>query len=328
MDILILGGPKFLGRATIDAALAAGHKVTVFNRGQTNADLYPEIEKLRGDRDGGLDALKGHTWDMVIDNSGYVPRIVRQSAELLADNVGRYIFVSSISVYKDFDVAGIAENYPVATLEDESVEQITGETYGGLKVLCEQAVQDVYGDRALIIRPGLIVGPHDPTHRFTYWVVRAAEGGDMLAPIDPEYDMQIIDVRDLTEWTIRMAEADTQGEFNATGPDYRLTLGTILDTVQKVSGSDANITWADEKFLLENEVRPWADLPLWMAGEVEVHKVSIAKALNAGLTFRPLDVTVRDTLTWAQANPAADPLPAGLTPEREAELLAAWRSTT
>lgn len=328
MDILILGGPKFLGRATIDAALAAGHTVSVFNRGQTNADVYPNIEKLRGDRDGDLDALRGRQWDVVIDNSGYVPRIVRQSAELLAGSVGRYIFISTISVYRDFDQTGIDEDYPLATLEDESVEEITGETYGGLKVLCERTVQDIYGERALVIRPGLIVGPHDPTNRFTYWVTRTAQGGDMLAPVSPEYDMQIIDVRDLTEWTIRMVEAGASGVYHATGPDTRLTLGKILETAQAVTGSDVNVIWADEAFLLENGVAPWMDLPLWMPGDVAVHKVSIDKAQAAGLTFRPLETTIRDTLAWAQTEPPPDPLPAGITRQREADLLAAWQATT
>lgn len=328
MDILILGGPNFLGRAAIDAALAAGHNVTVFNRGQTNPGLYPEIEKLRGDRDGQLDALRGRKWDVVIDNSGYVPRIVRQSAELLGDSAGRYVFISTISVYKDFDRAGIDEGYPLAALEDEAVEEVRGDTYGGLKVLCERAVRDIYGDRALIIRPGLIVGPHDPTHRFTYWATRVAHGGDVLAPVGSDYRIQVIDVRDLAEWALRMAEASASGIYNATGPDYGISLGALLETAKEVSGSDARFVWASEEFLLANNVTPWSLLPLWVPAGVKVHHTSIQRALDAGLKFRSLTQTVRDTLAWAQSAPPPDPPPAGLTPEREVELLAAWRAVS
>ncbi|MEO8456847.1 MAG: NAD-dependent epimerase/dehydratase family protein [Chloroflexota bacterium] len=324
--MLILGGPKFLGRATIEAALAAGHNVTVFNRGQTNPEDYPQIEKVRGDRDGQLDALRGRKWDVVIDDCGYVPRIVRQSAEALRDAVGRYVFVSTISVYKDLDSGGIDEEYPVATLSDESVEVVDGETYGGLKALCEQVVQDVYGERALVIRPGLIVGPHDPTNRFTYWVTRTVRGGEMLTPVGPQYPMQVIDVRDLAEWTLRMAADGAGGVFNATGPDYDLTLGTALAIAREVSKSDAKFVWASEEFLLASKVTPWAEMPLWMTGEVKVHEMSIDRALAKGLTFRRLETTVRDTLAWAQSEPAPNPPPAGMTAEREDELLAAWRA--
>jgi 2'-hydroxyisoflavone reductase len=200
MNILIFGGPKFLGRATIDAALAVGHKVTLFNRGQTNPDLYPQVEKLRGERDGQLNALKGRTWDVVIDNCGYVPRIVRQSAELLADHVERYIFISAFAAYRDLNQCvldgidrtqpGMTEDSPLVSLDDETVETITTETYGGLKVLCERVVQAVFGERALIIRPGLIVGPHDPGQVLTFWVRRVAQGGDILAPSSPDYPVQ------------------------------------------------------------------------------------------------------------------------------------------
>jgi 2'-hydroxyisoflavone reductase len=327
MDVLILGGPKFLGRAMIDAALAARHNVTVFNRGQTNPDDYPQIEKLRGDRDGKLDALRSRKWDVVIDDCGYVPRIVRQSAEALRDAVGRHVFISSISAYKDMDSRGIDEDYPLAKLQDESVEVIDGETYGGLKALCEQVVQETYGERSLVIRPGLIVGPHDPTNRFTYWLTRTARGGEMLTPVSPDYPMQIIDVRDLAEWTLRVAADGVSGVFNATGPDYDLTLGTALESAKEVSKSDAKFVWASEEFLLANNVTPWVEMPLWLTGEVKVHEMSIDRALAAGLTFRPLATTVRDTLAWASNEPALDPPTAGMTPERENELLAAWRAT-
>jgi 2'-hydroxyisoflavone reductase len=326
MDVLILGGPKFLGMAMIDAALAAGSNVTVFNRGQTNPDLYPDIERVQGDRDGKLDGLLGRKWDVAIDNSGYVPRVVRQSAELLADSVGRYAFISSISVYKDFTQENIDETYPVARLADETTEDYEGQAYGGLKALCENVVREVYGDRALLIRPGLIVGPHDPTHRFTYWVVRPARGGDVLAPSSPDYPIQVIDARDLADWTLRMAEAGAGGVYNATGPDYTLTLGTVLESAKKAAGSDAEFVWADEKFLLSNKVTPWAEMPLWVPAGVKIHHANIDRAVNMGLTFRPIDETVRDTLEWARNEPEPDPPPAGLTTEREAELLAALRA--
>ena len=324
MNILILGGPKFLGRALIDAALTANHTVTLFNRGQTNPDLYPEVEKLRGDRDGQLDALQSRTWDVVIDTSGYVPRIVRQSAELLADQVRRYIFISSISVYSDLSNPGVTETDPLATLEDETTEDVAS-AYGGLKALCEQVVQDVYGDRALIIRPGLIVGPHDPTYRFTYWVSRVAQGGDVLAPHGPHYLVQIIDVRDLAAWIIRMAAAGARGVYNATGPVTPLSFGELLDIAREVTQSDANPFWVREGFLLEHEVAPWSDIPLWMAEDVKWSQINIERALTAGLIFRPLADTVRDTLAWAQSHEPPDPLPAGLSHERETELLKIWR---
>ena len=322
MHILLIGGPKFVGRALIDSALNAGHKVTMFNRGKTNADLYPEVEKLRGDRDGELDALKGRAWDAVIDTSGYVPRVVRQSAELLADAVGRYVFISTISVYPE--IAGSTEDSTLITLEDETTEEVA-KAYGGLKVLCERAVQDVYGDRALIVRPGLIVGPYDPTDRFTYWVIRAARGGEMIAPENPDYPVQVIDVRDLAGWTLRKTEAGTSGAFNATGPEKPVPFGEMIDTAKQISASDAQSVWVSAEFLAEHEVAPWSQIPLWIPGEAW-GTVNIDRALAAGMTFRSLADTVRDTLDWVSREPRPLPLQAGLTPEREAELLAAWKN--
>jgi 2'-hydroxyisoflavone reductase len=321
MNILLIGGPKFVGRALIDSALAAGHQVTTFNRGKTNADLYPEVEKLLGDRDGQLDALKGRTWDAVIDTSGYLPRIVRQSAELLADSVERYAFISTISVYPE--IAGATEDSALTVLEDETTEDIP-KAYGGLKVLCERAVLDVFGsDRALIVRPGLIVGPYDPTDRFTYWVMRAAQGGEMIAPESPDYRVQVIDVRDLAEWTVRKTAEGTSGVFNATGPEKPVPFGELIDTAKRISGSDAQPVWVSAEFLAEHEVAPWSHMPLWIPGEAW-GTVNIDRALAAGLTFRSLADTVRDTLDWVRREPRPLPLQAGLTPEREAELLAAW----
>ena len=321
MDILLLGGPRFLGYALIEAALTGGHRITMFNRGRTNPQLFAEVERIQGDRDGGLDALAGRCWDVVIDTCGYTPRVVRRSAELLAPNVDRYIFISSISVYREPVSPQAAENAPLAALADESVEQVTGETYGALKALCERAVQDVFGERSLIIRPGLIVGPHDPTNRFTYWVTRIADGGDVLAPDDRSAPVQVIDVRDLAEWTLRMAEARTGGVFNATGPVQPLTLEETLLACKAAAGSDATLVWADPQLVLAAGVQPWTELPLWAPGEEALNQVSIAAALAAGLTFRPLHRTIADTLAWArtQEPPAAGS--AGLAREKEAEVL-------
>ena len=254
MKLLILGGTIFLGRYLVEAALARGHQITLFNRGQHSPELYPAVEKLRGDRDGGLDVLRGRRWDAVVDTSGYLPRLVRASAELLADAVDHYTFISSISVYPHFRSVGLDESAPVGTLDDPTIEEITGESYGPLKALSEQAVEQALPGRTLVIRPGLIVGPHDYSDRFTYWVRRVAQGGELLAPVHPGWHTQIIDVRDLAEWTLRMVERQQAGVYNATGPDYDLTFGQLLDTCRTVSGSDARFTWVSEEFLAENEV--------------------------------------------------------------------------
>lgn len=330
MNLLVLGGTVFLGRHIVEAALARGHAVTLFNRGQHNADLFPAVEKLRGDRDGGLEALRGRRWDAVIDPSGYLPRLVRASAEFLADAVDRYCFISTISVYEALFTAGMDEAAPVGTLADPGTEEITGESYGPLKVLCEQAVEAALPGRALVIRPGLIVGPNDPTDRFTYWPVRVARGGEVLAPASPASPVQVIDVRDLAEWTLRMVEARQTGTFNATGPAAPLTLGDLLETCRTLSASDARFTWVSEEFIARNDVSEWMDLPLWIASADQnmagFQAISIARALGAGLQFRPLETTVRDTLAWHATRPASHEWRAGLAPAREAELLARWHA--
>lgn len=325
MKLLILGGTVFLGRHLVEAALARGHEVTLFNRGQHNADLFPQVEKLRGDRNGNLSSLQGHTWDAVIDTCGYVPRIVRASAELLQDSVNHYTFISSISVYADFRQANMDETYPVGTLADENVEEVTGDTYGPLKALCEQAVERALPGRALNIRPGLIVGPYDPTDRFSYWPHRVAQGGVVLAPDSPGEPVQIIDARDLAEWNIRMVEAGQTGVYNATGPDYRLTMGGVLETCRQVTGSDAIIEWASAEFLLAQEVAPWSQMPLWVPntdGEYDgFSTANVQKAIAAGLTFRPLAETVQDTLAWLGTRDTGWSWRAGISRERETELL-------
>jgi 2'-hydroxyisoflavone reductase len=332
MDLLILGGTVFLGRHLVEAALAAGHRVTLFNRGQHGAGLFPHVEKLRGDRNEGLDALIGRRWDAAIDTCGYVPRLVRASAELLAKSVDHYTFISSISVYRDLDKMPVDENSPVGTLDDESMEEITGETYGPLKALCEQAAESAMPGRVLNVRPGLIVGPHDPSDRFTYWVWRATQAGAVLAPGRPQRRIEIIDGRDLAHWILHMIEARRTGVFNASGPDYALTMGDLLTTCQQAAGG-AHLTWVSEAFLLANDVAPWSELPLWLPeAENDVMAVDCRRALAAGLAFRPLAETVEDTLAWLQAERAASvdgdlsrlPLRAGMALAREAALLAAW----
>ena len=326
MRILLLGGPKFLGRAVIDAARAAGHEITLFNRGTTHPELYPDVERITGDRDGGLDALAGRTWDAVIDNCGYLPRIVRASAEALRDAAPRYQFVSSISVYADFREPGLTEDAAVGTLEDPTVEEITGDTYGPLKALCEDAVREVYGEAALIVRPGLIVGPHDVSDRFTYYVERADRGGRMLVPGPAERPAQIIDVRDLAEWMIRLLEEDRTGTIQATGPERPLAFSEVVRESVRAAGNDVEPVWVPGSFLVEQGVGEWMEMPLWIADEsmAGLERVDVSRAIAAGLTFRSLGDTVRDTLAWVRTLPPDRERKAGLTPQREAELLAAW----
>jgi len=321
MKILMIGGTVFLGRHTVAAALAHGHTVTLFNRGQHNPELFPDVEKIQGDRDGGLDVLKGRQWDAVIDFCGYVPRVVKASAEFLSGAVERYVFISSVSVYAELDKApDLTEDAAVGKIEDETLETITGESYGPLKALCEQAVEKALPGRALIIRPGLIVGPNDPSDRFTYWPVRVARGGPVLCPGTPNWNTQIIDARDLAEWTIRLVEAKATGIFNATGPDYDLTFGDVIETSKTVSNSNAQWVWADDAWLLAEKVEPWMELPLWLGGGDMI--VSIDRALATGLTFRPLSDTVRDTLAWHATRPDDLQWRAGMKADKEAELLA------
>jgi 2'-hydroxyisoflavone reductase len=331
MRLLVLGGTVFLGRHIVEAALARGYSVTLFNRGQHNADLYPQTEKLRGDRDGDLSALAGRRWDAVIDTCGYVPRIVRASAEMLADSVGSYVFISSLSVYRDFRKPNADESEPLGTLEDESVEEVNGDTYGPLKALCEQAAERAMPGRALNVRAGLIVGPFDPTDRFTYWVHRIAMGGDVLAPGEPDTPVQFIDARDLAEWSLNMIESGKAGTYNATGPEYPLTMGTFLQTCLSVCGSDASLNWVAEPFLLEQGAQPWIELPLWVPYETTdeyrgFSTTDCRRAIADGLRFRPMEETVRDTFAWHLSRPSDHVLRAGLKPERERELLNAWRA--
>jgi 2'-hydroxyisoflavone reductase len=327
MKLLVLGGTRFLGRHLVDAALARGHQVTTFTRGEHDAVLPARVERLQGNRDGELTPLHGRTWDAVVDTSGYFPRVVRGSAELLSGAVTRYAFISSISVYRDFPTAaGIDESSPVGTLANPAVEEVTGETYGPLKALCEDEIRRVYDERALIIRPGLIVGPYDPTNRFTYWPHRVAQGGEVLAPGRPDRAVQFIYARDLADWTVRMVEREQGGTFNAALPERPVTLRQVLDDARATSGSDARFTWVSDVFLKEQGVGEWMEMPLW-APEAEspsLHTVNCQKAWDAGLAARPLTETIRDTLAWRDTQPAEAKWPAGMQRDRESELLAKW----
>jgi 2'-hydroxyisoflavone reductase len=318
LRILLLGGPKFLGRAVIDTALERGHEVTLFNRGTTGASLYPELERIVGDRDGGLDGLRGREWDAVVDTSGYLPRLVGASAALLADSIGHYVFVSSISVYASFAEV-VDEGSPVAELTEPGSEDV-GRDYGALKALCERAVEDALPGRSASIRAGLIVGPHDPTGRFTYWPHRIARGGDTLVPGPAWRPIQLIDVRDLAAWMLAVAEERLAGPFNATGPT---TMGAVVDAARRVAASSARSVEVDDAFLAAQKVGEWMELPLWVDTRDDAWRhfleVDASRATAAGLTFRPLDETVTATLTEAETVDGV-----GLTPERERELLTAW----
>ncbi len=332
LRILVLGGTAFLGPAIVDNALERGHEVTLFNRGKTNPHLYPDLEKIVGDRTVSHDALKGRKWDVVIDTCGYYPRVVREAAAVLAGNIDQYIFISSISVYADFSRKGLNEESPVGTIEDEATETVTGETYGPLKALCEQAAEQAFPGSTCNIRPGLIVGPRDRSDRFTYWPVRIARGGEVLVPDSPQTVTQIIDVRDLGEFVVRCAERKTCGVYNCTSPAGDLTMGEIFETCRKVSGSNASFVYADGDWLAAQGVQPWSDMPVWIPLEgpdAGQPFTDVSRALAAGLVFRPLSETVRGTLDWWATVPSerkGRPLRAGLTAEREAELLELWRA--
>ena len=329
LKVLILGGTGFLGPQTVEAARRRGHTLTLFNRGKTHPGMFPDIEQIHGDRNTDIKLLAGRNWDVVVDNCGYFPRQIREAAAVLKDAIKQYVFISSISVYKDNSKPGADETNPVGTIADENFEQITGESYGPLKALCEQAAEKAMPGRVTNIRPGLIVGPGDPSDRFTYWPVRIDRGGEVLAPGNPADPVQMIDARDLGEWVVKVIEDGTVGAFNAVGPTRELSIGDMLKACQAASSNKSTLTWADADFLEAQKVAAWSDMPVWvpptgdMAGFA---RVSFAKAAAKGLRFRPIDDTVKATLAWFKSEPAERQakLRAGLKPEREAEVLKAW----
>ena len=326
LKLLILGGTGFIGPHMVREALRRGHSVTLFNRGRTNATLFPDLETIKGDRDGGLSSLQGREWDAVIDNSGYVPRHVADSAHLLAPNVGRYVFISSVSVYADFDVVNNEES-PLATIADETVEEVTGETYGALKALCEQAAASEIGDDKLtVLRPTYICGPGDHTDRFVYWPLRARRAGRMLWPGTPQDIIQVIDVRDLAHFTIDGIERQVHGVYNLVNPRGASTMGTLLRDCQAITARGGEAIWVDAAFLASQGVHGGVDLPIWFNSNPTIG-FTADRALRAGLHNRPVRETARDLLAWWDSLPrqrTAKPR-AGLSPMKEAEVIAAWR---
>ena len=342
LNILILGGTGFTGPHQVDYALSRGHKVTVFNRGRQGNPWPGKVEELLGDRNNDLKALEGRTWDVCIDNPTTLPFWVRDAGKVLSGHVGQYIFISTISVYASDATPGQDETGPLAPYKGadpmaetmKSLQADVGNLYGPLKAISEAEARRQFGAETTIIRPGLIVGPGDETDRFTYWPVRLARGGEVLAPGDGSDPLQFIDARDLAEWTIRMAEARAFGVFNATGPAHTLTTKAMLQGVGAAVHSNAHLNWAPDAFLDAQKINAWSDMPVWVPGTGDTAgfaRRSIARALGAGLTYRPLSVTAAETLAWFQTQPAdrQAKLRAGLTPDREAAALAAlkgWKS--
>jgi nucleoside-diphosphate-sugar epimerase len=333
LKLLILGGTGFLGPAIVEEALARGHEVTIFHRGRTNETIFPELEHIHGNRDPkiepGLEPLKGRKWDAVLDTSSYVPRLAKASAELLAPSVDHYVMISSISVYPKLDQKNLVETDELGTIEDETMEQITGESYGPLKVLCEKAVEAAMPGRTTSLRAGLIVGPRDPSGRFTYWPLRVRDGGEVLAPGKIDDPVQWVDARDLAAFALLCIEHKSAGAFNVAGPRHSADIAELLYGCKAVSGGDAHFNWVDAEFLAEEGLQPWGHLPVWAPGAGDLAGINTAncdKAIAAGFVTRPLADTVRDTLAWWDELPAERrekarvPLPR----EREAEVLAKW----
>jgi len=336
MKLLILGGTKFLGRHLVEAARARHHEVTLFNRGQSNPNVFPDVEKLIGDRDGNLEALKGRRWDAVIDTSGRLPRLVKDSIAVLANAVDHYTFFSTISAYDDRSVLGIDESAALAQLSDEKSEDVVAD-YRPLKARCERELNERMPGRALIVRAGLIVGPYDDTGRFAYWPRRILRGGEVLAPGEPDRPVQFIHGRDLADWTIKMIENKGVGTYNVTGPEGSLTMGQFLEICRHVTGSNARFTWVAESFLLEHEVIAFSELPLWLRKVSEgMLAVSIQKALASGLILRSLESIIEETIAWDRSRLQEDDEysrrlydvehKAGMAPEREKKLLAEWHA--
>ncbi|WP_064091656.1 NAD-dependent epimerase/dehydratase family protein [Rossellomorea aquimaris] len=329
MKILIIGGTNFVGRHFAEEVLKRGHELTLFNRGQTNPELFPEAIKLQGDRDGNLGALKGREWDVVIDTCGYVPRVVEQSLQYLKDQAKQYVFISTISVYRDFKNGRNQEAYPVGVVEDPTIEKMTGETYGPLKAACEQLVRQEFPENHLIIRPGLIVGPFDPTDRFTYWLDRFSKGGDMVIPGAKTREIQWVDVRDLVQWTLTKAEESVGRTFNVTGPSDFYTMEDFIDDLSKeFMDQPPKQNWIEDSFLIKNDIQPFTELPLWVPVNDETPDgyilADITKAKKQGLSHRSPRATIQDTWEWHK-NRNKTELKAGLKEEKESHLLTQWK---
>jgi nucleoside-diphosphate-sugar epimerase len=320
MKLLVLGGTGFLGPHLVTTATTRGHEVTIFNRGRTDPSPPADVEHLVGDRDGSLRPLAGRTWDAVADTSCFAPPQGRAAAELLAGRVGHYTLLSTVSAYADLSRPGIHEDAEL--LSSDGGED---STYGARKAAAEHAVEAAFRGPLLRVRPGVLVGPHDTTGRFGFWIRRAARGGDVLVPGPPERPVQVLDARDLAEWLVRMIEARKAGVYNAVGPSEPLTIGELLALCRAVTGGDASFTWVEPAFLLAHGVEPWIDVPLWAAGPFAgFHEIDASAARSEGLVTRPLAATIGDVLAWQRAEPERGRR-RGLTPAREQELIRAWR---
>jgi 2'-hydroxyisoflavone reductase len=338
MNLLLLGGTGFVGRHVTEAALERGHAVTILHRGK-RASPRAGIESIRGDRETEIDLVRGRTWDAVVDICAYHPRSVDAASRVLAGACGRYVFVSTISVYADFPAEGADEGAPLAVVDDATVAALDvrepergttssalGAAYGPLKARCERRVLDTFADRALIVRPGVISGPFDRSGRLAYWVDRIARGGEVLAPGEPDQAVCVIDVRDLCAWMIAAIERGLTGVFNATG-ESNGTMSRVLHACAERAETRATLTWTDERFLIDQGVTPWRDLPLWLeASESPFFRVKNARAVAAGLRFRPLAETAFDTLAWQRSEGDPSAFADFLPSTRESELLAAWRA--
>jgi len=326
MKLLVIGGTKFLGPHIVADALERRHDVVLFNRGLFALEPPGGVEFVQGNRDGEIGRLAGRTFDVVIDTCGFVPRVVRESVAQLAGATGRYIFVSTISVYAEPVGGSFGEEEPTIVLADPTTEEVTNEAYGGLKALCEREVQAGMPGRAMVVRPGLIVGPRDPSDRFTYWPTRFALGGDVLVPGSPSRFVPFIDVRDLARWMVTAAERGLTGTFNAGGTYGVLTMGDVIGACRDAAGAGKPV-WVSEDFALSHGIAPWTELPLWVPeGEDSLNRISSARAVANGLEYRPLAQTVHATLEWSKERGLSRPLRAGLTRARETELLEAWAS--
>ncbi|MGG3560755.1 NAD-dependent epimerase/dehydratase family protein [Neobacillus rhizosphaerae] len=339
MKILVLGGSRFLGRTFVEEALSQNHEVTIFNRGNQNVGLK-DVEIITGDRFGDLSELKNRYWDTVLDTSGFIPSTVKKSTELLKDRVNQYSFISSISVYQDWVPENLDETYPVLDMSfEKSIElskDVNGpiyEYYGHFKALCERIAEMNLPGRVLNVRAGQLIGPNDYTDRIPYWVHRVAKGGKVLVPGNENRRVQLIDNKDLSQWILNMMSSNSSGTFNATGPDYPLTMKQFIDACLRVTGSDAEIVWADEEFLLDQKVTPWTEMPLWvpenapLSSELEkpwkgTFSINIDKAVKSGLTFRMLDESISDIYEWEKTRHISQyEWKSGMRAEREKELL-------
>jgi 2'-hydroxyisoflavone reductase len=339
LRLLILGGTGLIGPHQVRYALSRGHQVTIFNRGRTKPGIFGDsVEQLLGDRNNNLESIKaeiakGRTWDAVLDNPATLPQWVRDAAELLRPASKRYLFVSTVSVYADNTKPNQDENGPLMTTTDPNAKRITGENYGALKAIAEEEARKVYGKNAIIVRPGLIIGPGDDTRRFLYWPLRLRKGGEILAPGNGKDPVQYIDSRDLAEWSVRLVEKDnTGGTYNAIGPAKQQTMGSLMSAMQKAVAKSSKLVWVPTEFVLENKISQWVDMPLWIPGEGEMagfHRRQNQRALRQGLKFRSPSDTAKGCLEWFDALPVEEQqkVQGGLSPEREKEVLALWKAS-